>query len=151
MGRLAHLRGQCGLSKPSRCVGSTFFLCCVQAHPFWEAGTVVEMSSSTPDVIVPTEAEVNSAVQVGVRFRWERQRLKHSNYCCSELRNVTMPMHHGCGVVQGRHQSALMSKQPTLLVFAIWLARCLFCSTWYPVLYLLCTIGERTSVGKSVP
>eukprot|EP00903_Cladosiphon_okamuranus_P019290 g17731.t1 len=38
----------------------------MKAHPFWEAGTVVEMSSSTPDVIVPTEAEVNSAVQEGV-------------------------------------------------------------------------------------
>ncbi|CAM9850804.1 unnamed protein product [Pylaiella littoralis] len=38
----------------------------MKAHPFWEAGTVVEMSTSTPDVIVPTEAEVNSAVQEGV-------------------------------------------------------------------------------------
>lgn len=40
--------------------GKTFY----QAHPFWEVGTAVEISSSTPDVIVPTEAEMNSAVQV---------------------------------------------------------------------------------------
>ncbi|CAM9194425.1 unnamed protein product [Ectocarpus sp. 13 AM-2016] len=38
----------------------------MKAHPFWEAGTAVEISSSTPDVIVPTEAEVDSAVQEGV-------------------------------------------------------------------------------------
>lgn len=43
-------------------------VCCnlhiMQAHPFWDSGTGVEMAAPTPDVIVPTEAEVNSAVQV---------------------------------------------------------------------------------------
>ncbi|CAM9642889.1 unnamed protein product [Scytosiphon promiscuus] len=44
----------------------------MKAHPFWDADTgaaavaAVEDSSPTPDVIVPTEAEVNSAVQEGV-------------------------------------------------------------------------------------
>lgn len=38
----------------------------MKAHPFWDSGTGVEMAAPTPDVIVPTEAEVNSAVQEGV-------------------------------------------------------------------------------------
>lgn len=38
----------------------------VQAHTFWESDTAVEIvAPSTPDVIVPTEDELNSAVQVG--------------------------------------------------------------------------------------
>lgn len=46
-------------------VSFTTFVHDVQAHPFWETGTGVEVSCpSTPHVIVPTEAEVDSAVQV---------------------------------------------------------------------------------------
>lgn len=41
-----------------------------QAHSFWDSGAGVEMASpTTPDVIVPTEAEVDSAVQVATRVK----------------------------------------------------------------------------------
>eukprot|EP00904_Undaria_pinnatifida_P006544 jgi/Undpi1/3019/HiC_scaffold_14.g06396.m1 len=38
----------------------------MKAHPFWEAGGEVGTIPSVPDVIVPTEDELNSAVQEGV-------------------------------------------------------------------------------------
>ena len=44
---------------------------CLQAHPFWEAGAELPVTPPVPDVIIPTEDELNSAVQVrtsGVDF-----------------------------------------------------------------------------------